>query len=132
MTKARDIADTPNVAERYDINAQAFGSINAGTVFGQFVATIDYTIEATGSPMSHSGYAVTAPSGSPTGSPPDAVITVTKEGVSIGTLIFEGGSNTLSSSTISETNVSAGQRLQFTLTESNGIEDFSVTLAAVL
>ena len=132
MTRARNIVDQSAEGQRYDINAQAFGPIDSGTIFGQFVSPTPYTIEASGSPLPHTGYAVTAPGGSPIGSPPAAVITVTKEGVSIGTLIFDSGSNSLSSSTISETSVAAGQRLQFTLTEGNGIEDFSVTLAAVL
>ena len=128
MTRARDIVDnSAEGVQRYDINAQAFGSLSDGTVFGQFVSPTAYTIQATGSPMIHGGYAGTPPSGSP-----GALITVTKEGVSIGTLTFEGGNNNLSSCTIDETNVAAGERLQFTLTAGNGIESFSVTLAAIL
>lgn len=122
--------------ERYDIVAQAFGTINDATLFGMVVAVEPFTIQGSfGSPTVHDGYAVTAPtSGSPAGSPATAgaTITVTHNGSSIGTLVFDNGSQSLSLATITETVVAVGDRIQFTLTTGNGIEDFSVTLAATL
>ncbi len=105
----------------YDVAASVFGTISDATVFGVFVAVRGFTIQASG----HDGYAITAPSGGA------ATITVTRNGGSIGTLVFNDGSNTLSSETISQTIVSAGERLVFTLTTGNSVEDFGVTLAGL-
>ena len=86
-----------------------------------FVAPVAFKVEAAG----HQGYTNTAPSGGA------ATITVTKNGTSIGTLVFNDASNTLSSETIAETSFAIGDRIEFTLTTGNSIQDFSVTLSAV-
>lgn len=106
----------------YDITAHAFSKLSKlrnGDLMGLYIAVRAFRVEASG----HKGYAVTAPDAA-------ATITVNKNGSSIGTIVFNEDSNTVSSETIAETDFAIGDRLDFIFTKVRDAKDVSVTLNA--
>ena len=113
----------------YDVVAQSIGVPTDSDILTRMVFSRAVNISAGG----HVGYADIAPSGGA------GTITVYKAtsplggspfGVSIGTLVFNNGSNLLSSETIAPTSFAIGDMIYFEMTSGNSMGDLTVTLDA--
>ncbi len=115
----------------YDIAGQGFGTLSDGDVILRFVAPRDMeiSISTSGSNVPHTGYAATAPVGTP------AIFDVSRLAVNntvtaLGTIIFQAGTQRPTASAFSSTFVFARDVIIITCTTASGIADVGITIAA--